>query len=177
MYIFSFKVSVSPEKQRNRCHSTAQRTAERTRGVDCGLARFDALHQTGIISHDDDFYLAGFDALDVLLDGGVYGGEMVEIEGEVATGKTQLCLAAATRAAQQNHRVLYIDTSGSFSPSRILMLAGINPYDEYEDTDVEVRAAHTMKYELPLGESALIFARCSFVRARLFKRPLSLFCS
>ena len=114
----------------------------------------------------------------MLLDGGVYGGEMVEIEGEVATGKTQLCLAAATRAAQQNHRVLYIDTSGSFSPSRILMLAGINPYDEYEDADVEVRAAHTMKHKLPLGESALIFARaCSFVRARLLKRPLLSFCS
>ena len=75
----------------------------------------------------------------MLLEGGVYSGEMVEYEGEVATGKTQLCLAAAARAAQQNHRVLYIDTSGSFSPNRIMMLAGVNPYEECEDADLEVR--------------------------------------
>ena len=33
--------------------------------------------------------------MDVLLNGGVYTAEMVEFEGEVAAGKTQVCMSAA----------------------------------------------------------------------------------
>ena len=39
--------------------------------------------------------------------------------GEAGTGKTQLCMSAAASAAALGHRVVYVDTSGSFSATRI----------------------------------------------------------
>lgn len=44
---------------------------------------------------------------------------MTELTGEAGTGKSQLCMSAAASAAALGHRVVYVDTSGSFSATRI----------------------------------------------------------
>ncbi|GAB1609563.1 DNA repair protein RAD51 homolog 4-like [Argonauta hians] len=58
--------------------------------------------------------------LDQLLDGGLYTGEMTELVGATAVGKTQMCLSVATSVAMETKQnVLYIDTLASFSADRI----------------------------------------------------------
>jgi RAD51-like protein 3 len=44
---------------------------------------------------------------------------VTELTGEAGTGKTQLCMSAAASAAALGHRVVYVDTSGSFSAARV----------------------------------------------------------
>jgi RecA/RadA recombinase len=63
--------------------------------------------------------------LDAVLDGGYTDGELVELQGEAAVGKSQACLAAAAAAAVAGCRVLYFDTSGAFSAKRVLELANL----------------------------------------------------
>uniref|UniRef100_A0A452SA40 DNA repair protein RAD51 homolog 4 n=1 Tax=Ursus americanus TaxID=9643 RepID=A0A452SA40_URSAM len=64
-----------------------------------------------------------FISLDKLLDAGLYTGEVTEIAGGPGSGKTQVCLCVAANVAyglQQN--VVYIDSNGGLTASRILQL-------------------------------------------------------
>ncbi|XP_060076530.1 DNA repair protein RAD51 homolog 4-like [Ylistrum balloti] len=66
----------------------------------------------------------GCNRVDDLLDGGLYTGEVTEIAGEIAAGKTQFCMTCASAVicgAQQN--VYYIDTCGALSLERVLQIA------------------------------------------------------
>ncbi|GLC38954.1 DNA repair protein rad51d [Pleodorina starrii] len=65
----------------------------------------------------------GCAAIDSLLGGGLREGTLVEVAGETASGKTQLCLSAAATTAYRNEAVLYVDTTGSFAPERIVQMA------------------------------------------------------
>jgi len=62
------------------------------------------------------------DAKDSLLDGGLYTGEIAELAGQSSTGKTQLCMCASVSVVMANNKntVAYIDSSGTFSPERIV---------------------------------------------------------
>ena len=62
---------------------------------------------------------SGCDGVDDLLGGGLRQGQVTELTGEAGTGKTQLCLSAAASAAALGHRVVYVDTGGCFSATRI----------------------------------------------------------
>ena len=68
----------------------------------------------------------GLAALDAHLGGGLPMRALTELVGPAGAGKTQLCLSVAARAlldgAADGLRVLYVDTEGSFSPSRLLQL-------------------------------------------------------
>jgi len=66
-----------------------------------------------------NFLPTGCDALDELLGGGLRQGQVTEVTGPSASGKTQVCLSAAASAAALGHRVVYVDTTGGFSGSRI----------------------------------------------------------
>ncbi|KAL9981916.1 hypothetical protein ACROYT_G010680 [Oculina patagonica] len=70
----------------------------------------------------------GCDNLDELLDGGLYTGELTEIVGAAGVGKSQICMSIAMFTAMETERnVLYIDTGGSLSATRIKdMLQGQN---------------------------------------------------
>jgi len=63
--------------------------------------------------------------VDVLLDGGIWSKEIVEFAGEFGSGKTQLChqLAVTVQLPLDKDGLSsscpYIDTEGTFSPSRI----------------------------------------------------------
>jgi RAD51-like protein 3 len=47
---------------------------------------------------------------------------LIEITGPSASGKTQLCLSAAASFAALDNRVVYVDTTGGFSATRIKQL-------------------------------------------------------
>ncbi|XP_036125681.1 DNA repair protein RAD51 homolog 4 isoform X3 [Molossus molossus] len=75
-------------------------------------------------------------SLDKLLDAGLYTGEVTEITGVPGSGKTQVCLCVAANVAhslQQN--VLYIDSNGGLTASRILQLLQARTPDEEEQAE------------------------------------------
>ncbi|CAI9162628.1 unnamed protein product [Rangifer tarandus platyrhynchus] len=75
----------------------------------------------------------GVGSLDKLLDAGLYTGEVTEIAGAPGSGKTQVCLCVAANVAhglQQN--VLYVDSNGGLTASRILQLLQARTPDEEE---------------------------------------------
>nr|XP_036864348.1 DNA repair protein RAD51 homolog 4 isoform X2 [Manis javanica] len=75
----------------------------------------------------------GLGSLDKLLDAGLYTGEVTEIVGGPGSGKTQVCLCVAANVAydlQQN--ILYINSSGGLTASRILQLLQAKTPDEEE---------------------------------------------
>ncbi|CAN6210163.1 unnamed protein product [Urochloa humidicola] len=66
------------------------------------------------------FLPTGFESIDTLLGGGLRQGQLTEITGPSSSGKTQVCLHSASNvAAKQMGVVMYLDTSNSFSPSRV----------------------------------------------------------
>nr|KAF6416924.1 hypothetical protein HJG59_015249 [Molossus molossus] len=78
----------------------------------------------------------GTSYLDKLLDAGLYTGEVTEITGVPGSGKTQVCLCVAANVAhslQQN--VLYIDSNGGLTASRILQLLQARTPDEEEQAE------------------------------------------
>ncbi|XP_014651859.1 PREDICTED: DNA repair protein RAD51 homolog 4 isoform X2 [Ceratotherium simum simum] len=75
----------------------------------------------------------GIESLDKLLDAGLYTGEVTELVGGPGSGKTQVCLCVAANVAhglQQN--VLYVDSSGGLTGSRLLQLLQARTPDEEE---------------------------------------------
>ncbi|KAK2505646.1 hypothetical protein MC885_003988 [Smutsia gigantea] len=93
-------------------------------------------HHKGLWTVWSSLPLASFSSssaasLDKLLDAGLYTGEVTEIVGGPGSGKTQVCLCVAANVAyglQQN--VLYIDSSGGLTASRILQLLQAKTPDE-----------------------------------------------
>ncbi|XP_054391108.1 DNA repair protein RAD51 homolog 4 isoform X6 [Pongo abelii] len=74
--------------------------------------------------------------LDKLLDAGLYTGEVTEIVGGPGSGKTQVCLCVAANVAhglQQN--VLYVDSNGGLTASRLLQLLQAKTQDEEEQAE------------------------------------------
>ncbi|XP_051891217.1 DNA repair protein RAD51 homolog 4 isoform X1 [Pristis pectinata] len=65
----------------------------------------------------------GSQSLDKLLDSGLYTGELTEFVGAPGSGKTQVCLSLAVNiACELKQKVLYIDSRGGLSSSRLLQL-------------------------------------------------------
>jgi len=62
----------------------------------------------------------GCAAIDALLDGGLYSGEVTEITGASAAGKTQFCMSTCLSVAHKiQASVMYVDTSGGFDIDRL----------------------------------------------------------
>ncbi|GCC31509.1 DNA repair protein RAD51 homolog 4 [Chiloscyllium punctatum] len=62
-------------------------------------------------------------SLDAFLDSGLYTGEVTEFVGAPGSGKTQVCLSLAVNiVCELKQRVLYIDSTGGLSASRLLHL-------------------------------------------------------
>ncbi|MGH0171753.1 UNVERIFIED_CONTAM: hypothetical protein FKN15_061587 [Acipenser sinensis] len=91
----------------------AQYTAFPTNGADLYE---ELLSSTAILS-------TGNPSLDKLLDSGLYTGEVTELIGAPGSGKTQVCLGVAVSVACVLKRtVLYIDSTGGLSASRLLQM-------------------------------------------------------
>lgn len=78
------------------------------------LARADAVAD-GV--RPPEAVATGFPSLDRMLGGGVRGGDLIVLGGDVGSGKSAFALAVAMRAAQAGHRVTFY--SGEMSTDRL----------------------------------------------------------
>ncbi|XP_018332413.1 DNA repair protein RAD51 homolog 4-like isoform X1 [Agrilus planipennis] len=62
---------------------------------------------------------SGIKSLDILLDGGFLTGQLYEICGLPASGKTQLCLTIAKHTATSFKKVYYLDSKMDFTGRRL----------------------------------------------------------
>nr|TKW12384.1 hypothetical protein SEVIR_5G031900v2 [Setaria viridis] len=70
----------------------------------------------------------GLEGIDTLLGGGLRRGHLTEVTGPSSSGKTQVCLHSASLvAAKHLGVVMYLDTSNSFSPSRVATIIDGTP--------------------------------------------------
>ncbi|NP_001264867.1 DNA repair protein RAD51 homolog 4 isoform 2 [Mus musculus] len=100
------------------------------------LAQFSAFPLNGADLYEElktstAILSTGIGSLDKLLDAGLYTGEVTEIVGGPGSGKTQVCLCVAANVAhslQQN--VLYVDSNGGMTASRLLQLLQARTQDE-----------------------------------------------
>uniref|UniRef100_A0A4W6CTR3 DNA repair protein RAD51 homolog 4 n=1 Tax=Lates calcarifer TaxID=8187 RepID=A0A4W6CTR3_LATCA len=89
----------------------AQHTAFPVSGADLYE---ELLSSTAIVS-------TGNPSLDKLLDSGLYTGEITELSGGPGSGKSQVCFGVAVHISYQlKQSVIYIDTTGGLTASRLL---------------------------------------------------------
>ncbi|CAI2179190.1 6233_t:CDS:10 [Funneliformis geosporum] len=71
-----------------------------------------------------DVFSTGCYGIDKLLQGGFHSGEIIEISGETATGKTQIAFSTTLTilCTNKDNKVLFIDTVSTFSAERIRTL-------------------------------------------------------
>ncbi|KAL6596953.1 hypothetical protein ACP70R_047087 [Stipagrostis hirtigluma subsp. patula] len=80
------------------------------------------------VTENKHFLPTGLEGIDMLLGGGLRQGQLTEITGPSSSGKTQVCLHSASHVAAMNMgSVMYLDTSNSFSPSRIAGIIDVLP--------------------------------------------------
>lgn len=78
----------------------------------------------------------GCERIDMLLQGGLFGGHLIELVGPSSSGKTQICLQAAANAAKNYlGSVKFFDTGNSFLPKRIAQIV----CQISDPADIEVR--------------------------------------
>ncbi|MFL6512725.1 MAG: recombinase RecA, partial [Nitrososphaera sp.] len=66
----------------------------------------------------------GSKAIDSLFGGGgIRTGMVTDIFGESGSGKSQLCFTLAANCAKDANRILYIDTTGTVRPERIVEIS------------------------------------------------------
>ncbi|GAB1296568.1 DNA repair protein RAD51 homolog 4 [Apodemus speciosus] len=91
----------------------------------------------------------GLSCLDKLLDAGLYTGEVTELVGGPGSGKTQVCLCVAANVAhslQQN--VLYVDSSGGMTASRLLQLLQARTRDEEKQANALQRIQVVRSFDI-----------------------------
>ena len=66
----------------------------------------------------------GSKAIDALLGGGIHTGMITDIYGESGSGKSQLCFTLCSNCAKHAASILFIDTTGTFRPERIMEISG-----------------------------------------------------
>jgi RecA/RadA recombinase len=66
----------------------------------------------------------GSKAIDALLGGGIHTGMITDIYGESGSGKSQLCFTLCANCAKDAAHTLFIDTTGTFRPERIMEISG-----------------------------------------------------
>ncbi|XP_012868628.1 PREDICTED: DNA repair protein RAD51 homolog 4 [Dipodomys ordii] len=114
------------------------------------LAQFSAFPLNGADLYEElktstAILSTGIESLDKLLDAGLYTGEVTEVVGGPGSGKTQLCLCVATNVAHSlKQSVLYIDSSGGLTASRLLQLLQARTQDEEEQAAAlqRIQVAH-----------------------------------
>ena len=112
----------------------------------------------------------GSSELDKILDGGMETGSITEIYGEFRTGKTQLCHTLCVTCQLPldqgggEGKALYIDTEGTFRPSRLIQIAerfGLNG-DDVLDNVAYARAYNSDHQSQLLLQAASMMAESRF---------------
>jgi DNA repair protein RAD51 len=116
------------------------------------------------------FITTGSKDLDTILSGGIETGSITELYGEFRCGKTQLChTLCVTCQLPTEHgggegKALYIDTEGTFRPTRLAQIAeryGLNP-QEVLDNVAYARAHNTEHQERLLMHAAGMLSESRF---------------
>ena len=120
--------------------------------------------------------------LDILLDGGYDSDILTTIFGPSGAGKTNLCLLAAVKIAEEGKKVLFIDTEGGIAVERIKQISSdylgvldkiifLNPVTFVEQNDIFEKVkgmvneqigvivvdSISMLYRLELGKSEEVY--------------------
>ncbi|XP_070699774.1 DNA repair protein RAD51 homolog 4 [Pempheris klunzingeri] len=104
----------------------AQHTAFPVSGADLYE---ELLSSTAILS-------TGNPSLDKLLDSGLYTGEITELSGGPGSGKSQVCFGVAVHIAHQlKQSVIFIDTTGGLTASRLLQMLQAEASDSEEQME------------------------------------------
>ncbi|NWZ95769.1 RA51D protein, partial [Nesospiza acunhae] len=102
------------------------------------LAQFSAFPANGADLYEElksstAILPTGSPSLDQLLDSGLYTGEVMELMGAPGTGKTQVCLGiAASVSLGLKQHVLFLDSTGGFTASRLYQMLQAQTEDEEE---------------------------------------------
>lgn len=65
----------------------------------------------------------GSKAIDALFGGGIHTGVITDIFGESGSGKSQLCFTLSANCAKDECNTLFVDTTGTFRPERIVEIS------------------------------------------------------
>ncbi len=79
--------------------------------------------------------------LDKLLSGGIEMGVITNVYGPAGSGKSNVVLSCVLSCIQQNKKIIYIDTEGSFSMERYMQMGG----KEHLMEEIVFLDAHTWK--------------------------------
>ncbi|NXY34812.1 RA51D protein, partial [Pomatorhinus ruficollis] len=102
------------------------------------LAQFSAFPANGADLYEElksstAILSTGSPRLDQLLDSGLYTGEVTELMGAPGSGKTQVCLGiAASVSLGLKQHVLFLDSTGGFTASRLYQMLQARTEDEEE---------------------------------------------
>ncbi|NXO41541.1 RA51D protein, partial [Locustella ochotensis] len=102
------------------------------------LAQFSAFPTNGADLYEElksstAILPTGSPGLDKLLDSGLYTGEVTELMGAPGSGKTQVCLGiAASVSLGLKQHVLFLDSTGGFTASRLYQMLRAQTEDEEE---------------------------------------------
>ncbi|XP_040389085.1 DNA repair protein RAD51 homolog 4 isoform X3 [Cygnus olor] len=102
------------------------------------LAQFSAFPANGADLYEElksstAILSTGSPSLDQLLDSGLYTGEVTELMGAPGSGKTQVCLSiAASVSLGLKQHVLFLDSTGGFTASRLYQMLQAQAEDEEE---------------------------------------------
>ncbi|XP_064379433.1 DNA repair protein RAD51 homolog 4 isoform X1 [Dromaius novaehollandiae] len=105
------------------------------------LAQFSAFPANGADLYEElksstAILSTGIASLDKLLDSGLYTGEVTELMGVPGSGKTQVCLSiAASVSLCLKQHVLFLDSTGGFTASRLYQMLQAQPEDEEEQLE------------------------------------------
>ncbi|XP_072772783.1 DNA repair protein RAD51 homolog 4 isoform X3 [Taeniopygia guttata] len=105
------------------------------------LAQFSAFPANGADLYEElksstAILPTGSPSLDQLLDSGLYTGEVTELMGAPGTGKTQVCLGiAASVSLGLKQHVLFLDSTGGFTASRLYQMLRAQTEDEEEQLE------------------------------------------
>ncbi|KAM6242237.1 DNA repair protein RAD51 homolog 4 isoform 1-T2 [Porphyrio hochstetteri] len=105
------------------------------------LAQFSAFPANGADLYEElksstAILPTGSTSLDQLLDSGLYTGEVMELMGAPGSGKTQVCLSiAASVSLGLKQHVLFLDSTGGFTASRLYQMLRARAEDEEEQLE------------------------------------------
>ncbi|NWQ79791.1 RA51D protein, partial [Columbina picui] len=144
------------------------------------LAQFSAFPANGADLYEElksstAILPTGSPSLDQLLDSGLYTGEVTELMGAPGSGKTQVCLGiAASVSLSLKQQVLFLDSTGGFTASRLYQMLRARAEDEEEQAS-SPGAAPSSPLKLPWLLPAHNPQRC-FFSVQLYLCPHWLFC-
>ncbi|TFK13006.1 DNA repair protein RAD51-like protein 4 [Platysternon megacephalum] len=131
------------------------------------LAQFSAFPVNGADLYEElksstAILSTGSKSLDKLLDSGLYTGEVTELTGAPGSGKTQVCLSIAVSTSHDlKQNVLYVDSTGGFTASRLLQLAQTRTGDEEEQVEALQRIQVARVFDVYKMLDVLQELRCS----------------